>query len=161
MSENNKDIPIGSKKKMAAILADSFMEVTIGGVKRKIKPLRTYSKYKILEVMQGITHTEEDIVSVLREATTNIECAARIVAICLCNHLFTEDDEKNEELIEKETKNIMLSTNNEAEWGDVIVKAIESLNVETVFQITALADLMTKSLVGRKGMMERMKSEVS
>lgn len=158
MSEQ-KDVPIASKKKMAAILADSFMEVTIGGEKRKIKPLRTYSKYKILEVMQGITHTESDIVSVMREAATNLENAARIVAICLCNHLFTIDDEHNEEMIEKEMKNIMLNTNNESEWGDVIVKAIESLNIESVFQITALSDLMTKSLVGRKGLTQKMLQE--
>ena len=152
---DKKEVPVNSRKKMTAILADSFMEITVAGEKRKIKPLRTYSKYKILEVIENIIHTESDTLSILKEASGNIECAARIVAICLCNHLFTPDYEKNEEMIENETRNIMLNSAYENEWAEVIVKSFESLNIESVFQITALSDLMTKSLVGRKELMNQ------
>ena len=152
---DKKEVPVNSRKKMTAILADSFMEVTVAGEKRKIKPLRTYSKYKILEVIENIIHTESDTLSILKEDSGNIECAARIVAICLCNHLFTPDYEKNEEMIENETRNIMLNSAYENEWAEVIVKSFESLNIESVFQITALSDLMTKPLVGRKELMNQ------
>ena len=154
-----KDVPIASKKKMAAILADSFMEVTIGGEKRKIKPLRTYSKYLILQTVDEILHTEKDMESILKEMAGNVYIMSKVTAICLCNHLFTNDDEKNEQLVEQETKNVMLNTTNEKEMGEVIVKALMSLDVETVFQITAHLDFMRKSFLGRKGMTQKMLQE--
>lgn len=157
--KEQKEIPNNSRKKLTSILADSAIEITFNGEKTHIRALRTYSKYKILEVMENIIHTDSDMLSVLKEASSNIECAARIVAICLCNHKFTPDYEANDAMIEKTTKDVMLNSTSESEWATVVVKALESLNIEAVFQITALVDLMTKSLVGRRGMAQKAISE--
>ena len=93
---------------------------------------------------------KDNIEKIMREVAINLEYSAEIVAIILCNHKFSNDVEANDKLIEEKKLEVLLESDNEQEWIEIVFKALNSLVVESVFTITALSDLMTQSLRRRK-----------
>ena len=147
------DVNLETGKRMAEILADSPIVIKLDRTEIKIRSLRVYTKYKIYEVYNKIKATESDIDSIVAEAANNLLYSAEIVAIIICNDKFTTDLEANEKMIEQKTLEIMLSKDiDESEWALIVLKALQSLDVASVFQITALIEAMTASLRGRKEM---------
>lgn len=147
------DVNIETGKRMSEILADSPIIIKLDRTEVKIRSLRVYTKYKIYEVYNKIKATESDLESIIEEAATNLKYSAEIVAIILCNDKFTTDLDENEKLIEQKTLEIMLSNDiDESDWALIVLKALQSLDIASVFQITALIEAMTASLRGRKEM---------
>ena len=95
-------------------------------------------------------YLQENIEKIMREVATNLEYSAEIVAIILCNDKFTIDTDANDKLVEDKKLEVLLESENEQEWIEIVFKALNSLVVESVFTITALSDLMTQSLRRRK-----------
>lgn len=155
------DVNLETGKRMAEILADSPIVIKLDRTEIKIRSLRVYTKYKIYEVYNKIKATESDIDSIVAEAANNLLYSAEIIAIIICNDKFTTDLDANEKMIEQKTLEIMLSKDiDESEWALIVLKALQSLDVASVFQITALIEAMTASLRGRKEMIVGMNQEI-
>lgn len=157
----NNEVSSETSNRMAEILADSPITIKLSNKEVKIRSLRVYTKYKIYEVYNKIKATESDIESIIKEAATNLLYSAEIIAIILCNDKFTTDLDANEQMIESKTLEIMLDKDiDESEWAIIVLKAMQSLDVSSVFQITALIKAMTASLRGRKEMIVGMNQEI-
>ena len=138
-------------ERVADVMTDAPIEIKLGGKKHIIRALRPYSKYRIFSVYNKMAKNEKDnIEKIMREVAINLEYSAEIVAIILCNHKFSNDVEANDKLIEEKKLEVLLDSENEQEWIEIVFKALNSLVVESVFTITALSDLMTQSLRRRK-----------
>lgn len=149
--EKGKYVEAEVSERIADVMTDAPIEVKLGGKKHIIRALRPYSKYRIFSVYNKMAKNEkENIEKIMREVATNLEYSAEIVAIILCNDKFTIDVAANDNLVEDKKLEVLLESENEQEWIDIVFKALNSLVVESVFTITALSDLMTQSLRRRK-----------
>ena len=138
-------------ERVADVMTDAPIEIKLGGKKHVIRALRPYSKYRIFSVYNKMAKNEKDnIEKIMREVAINLEYSAEIVAIILCNHKFSNAVDANDKLIEEQKLEVLLDSENEQEWIEIVFKALNSLVVESVFTITALSDLMTQSLRRRK-----------
>lgn len=149
--EKGKFVEAEVSERIADVMTDAPIEVKLGGKKHIIRALRPYSKYRIFSVYNKMAKNEKDnIEKIMREVATNLEYSAEIVAIILCNDKFTIDTDANDKLVEDKKLEVLLESENEQEWIEIVFKALNSLVVESVFTITALSDLMTQSLRRRK-----------
>ena len=149
--EKGKFVEAEVSERIADVMTDAPIEVKLGGKKHIIRALRPYSKYRIFSVYNKMAKNEKDnIEKIMREVATNLEYSAEIVAIILCNDKFTIDTDANDKLVEDKKLDVLLESENEQEWIEIVFKALNSLVVESVFTITALSDLMTQSLRRRK-----------
>lgn len=149
--EKGKFVEAEVSERIAEVMTDAPIEVKLGGKKHIIRALRPYSKYRIFSVYNKMAKNEkENIEKIMREVATNLEYSAEIVAIILCNDKFTIDPAANDKLVEDKKLEVLLESENEQEWIEIVFKALNSLVVESVFTITALSDLMTQSLRRRK-----------
>ena len=149
--EKGKFVEAEVSERIADVMTDAPIEVKLGGKKHIIRALRPYSKYRIFSVYNKMAKNEkENIEKIMREVATNLEYSAEIVAIILCNDKFTIDTDANDKLVEDKKLEVLLESENEQEWIEIVFKALNSLVVESVFTITALSDLMTQSLRRRK-----------
>lgn len=149
--EKGKFVEAEVSERIAEVMTDAPIEVKLGGKKHIIRALRPYSKYRIFSVYNKMAKNEkENIEKIMREVATNLEYSAEIVAIILCNDKFTIDTGANDKLVEDKKLEVLLESENEQEWIEIVFKALNSLVVESVFTITALSDLMTQSLRRRK-----------
>ena len=149
--EKGKFVEAEVSERIAEVMTDAPIEVKLGGKKHIIRALRPYSKYRIFSVYNKMAKNEKDnIEKIMREVATNLEYSAEIVAIILCNDKFTIDVAANDKLVEDKKLEVLLESENEQEWIEIVFKALNSLVVESVFTITALSDLMTQSLRRRK-----------
>lgn len=149
--EKGKFVEAEVSERIAEVLTDAPIEVKLGGKKHIIRALRPYSKYRIFSVYNKMAKNEkENIEKIMREVATNLEYSAEIVAIILCNDKFTIDTAANDKLVEDKKLEVLLESESEQEWIEIVFKALNSLVVESVFTITALSDLMTQSLRRRK-----------
>ena len=149
--EKGKFVEAEVSERIADVMTDAPIEVKLGGKKHIIRALRPYSKYRIFSVYNKMAKNEKDnIEKIMREVATNLEYSAEIVAIILCNDKFTIDVAANDKLVEDKKLEVLLESENEQEWIEIVFKALNSLVVESVFTITALSDLMTQSLRRRK-----------
>lgn len=149
--EKGKFVEAEVSERIAEVMTDAPIEVKLGGKKHIIRALRPYSKYRIFSVYNKMAKNEkENIEKIMREVATNLEYSAEIVAIILCNDKFTIDTDANDKLVEDKKLEVLLESENEQEWIEIVFKALNSLVVESVFTITALSDLMTQSLRRRK-----------
>ena len=92
-----KDFPIDVKKKILDIINDTPSLVRLGDKEYKVKNLRYYSLYRIFSLAAKMKKNDEKLDSdnkILSALCTDIDAMCEIVAIVLCNHLFTADGDK-------------------------------------------------------------------
>lgn len=149
--QKGKFVEPEASERVAEVMTDAPIEIKLGGKKKVIRALRPYSKYRIFSVYNRMAKNEADNVEkIMREVATNLEYSAEIVAIILCNDKFSIDTDANDKLVEETKLDVLLNSESEQEWVEIVFKALNSLVVESVFTITALSDLMTQSLRRRK-----------
>lgn len=149
--QKGKFVEPEASERVAEVMTDAPIEIKLGGKKQVIRALRPYSKYRIFSVYNKMAKNEADNVEkIMREVACNLEYSAEIVAIILCNDKFTIDTNANDKLVEETKLDVLLNSESENEWVEIVFKALNSLVVESVFTITALSDLMTQSLRRRK-----------
>lgn len=139
-----------AQKRLLDIMADSPTLVKLGDNEWEIRDLRSYSRIKIAEVFTKIETTDSSVQNIILKEATNLKYSAEIVAIVLLNHTFTEDVLDNEKRIKQMTTKVLLGTVDENQWVSIILQAVNSLNIESVFTITALAKVISTSLLTRK-----------
>ena len=168
--ENNEsafdDFPIDIKRDIVSIILDSPTIVRLDGKEFKMKNLRYYSIYRIAKICLDMKEADslmvDDDNKVVTALCTDLDAMCEIMAIVLCNHLFTPDGvsdneeaiERNERWISKMKMKVMNSTFEPNEWAAIIIGAIKSIDLSAFFLLKKSVSMATASLLTRK-----MKSE--
>ena len=160
------DFPIDIKRDIVSIILDSPTIVRLDGKEFKMKNLRYYSIYRIAKICLDMKEADslmvDDDNKVVTALCTDLDAMCEIMAIVLCNHLFTPDGvsdneeaiERNERWISKMKMKVMNSTCEPNEWAAIIIGAIKSIELSAFFLLKKSVSMATASLLTRK-----MKSE--
>lgn len=156
------DFPIDIKREITDIILDSPSIVHLGGNEYMVKDMRFYSVYRIAKLCLDMKQADELMVDddnkIVTALCTDLDAMCEVMAIILCNHLFTPegvgDNEeatmRNERLISKMKMKVMNSTFEPNEWAAIILGAIKSIDLSAFFLLKKSVSMATDSLLMRK-----------
>ena len=156
------DFPIDIKREITDIILDSPSLVHLGGNEYMVKDMRFYSVYRIAKLCLNMKQADELMVDddnkIVTALCTDLDAMCEVMAIILCNHLFTPegvgDNEeatmRNERLISKMKMKVMNSTFEPNEWAAIILGAIKSIDLSAFFLLKKSVSMATDSLLMRK-----------
>ena len=170
MAEDNndgdgfKDFPIDVKMDIIDIINDSPSLVRLGEKEYMVKGMRYYSVFRICRLaldMKQADGTLDDDNKLVTALCTDLDAMCEIMAIVLCNHLFTPDDvrsyddvgatmTRNDKLIQVMKMKVMNSTFDIGQWAAIILGAIKSIDLSGFFLLKKSASMLTDSLLMRK-----------
>lgn len=157
-----KDFPIDIKRSITDIILDSPSIVHLGGKEYKVKNMRFYSIYRIAKLCMDMKESDnlsvDDDNKIVTALCTDLDSMCEILAVILCNHLFTPDDvhdgeeamSRNDRLVQKMKAKVMNSTYEPNEWAAIIVGAIKSIDLSAFFLLKKSVSMATDSLLMRK-----------
>lgn len=156
-----RDFPIDIKRDIVDIINDTPSLVRLGTKDYTVKNMRYYSVYRIARLcmdMRKADETLDDDNKVITALCTDLDAMCEIMAIILCNHLFTADgnitDEegktRNELYISKMKNKVMNSTFEANQWAAIIIGAIKSVDLSAFFLLRKSVSTLTDSLLTRK-----------
>ena len=157
-----KDFPIDIKRDITDIILDSPSLVHLGGREYTVKDMRFYSVYRIarlcLDMQQADALMVDDDNKIVTALCTDLDAMCEVMAIILCNHLFTPDGvgdneeamARNERWISKMKMKVMNSTFEPNEWSAIILGAIKSIDLSAFFLLKKSVSMATDSLLMRK-----------
>ena len=159
-----KDFPIDVKRNIVDIINDTPSLVMIGDKEYRVKGMRYYSLYRICRLVMNMRKGDEsldDDNKVIMALCTDLDAMCEIMAIVLCNHLFTPDDihgyddvdevmSRNDKLVSVMKAKIMNSTFEENQWAAIILGVIKSIDLSTFFLLRKSVSTLTDSLLMRK-----------
>ena len=157
-----KDFPIDVKKDILDIILDSPSIVHLGGKQYEIKGLRFYSIYRISKLCLDMRSADELMIDddnkIVTALCTDLDAMCEIMAIILCNHLFTPEGvtsaegakARNEHFISVMKMKVMNSTYEPNEWAAIIIAAIKSVDLSAFFLLKKSVSMATDSLLMRK-----------
>ena len=162
--EGIKDFPIDIKRDIVSIINDSPSLVLLGNKEYMVKNMRYYSLYRICQIVIDLhknDSTLDDDNKILMALCTDLDAMCEIVAIVLCNHLFTPDKIKtyddvdevmshNDKLIQVMKAKVMNSTFDTNQWANIILGAIKSIDLSGFFLLKKSVSTLTDSLLTRK-----------
>ena len=166
--ENNEDgfndFPIDVKKDIVATINDSPSLVKLGEKEYIVKNMRYYSVYRICKLaldMKQADETLDDDNKLVTALCTDLDAMCEIMAIVLCNHLFTPEGIKsyddvdstmsrNDKLIKVMKSKVMNSTFDIGQWAAIIIGALKSIDLSGFFLLKKSASMLTDSLLMRK-----------
>jgi hypothetical protein len=102
--------------------------------------------------------TDQKIIMAL---CTDLDAMCEIMAVVLCNHLFTPDDihgfddvdsvmSRNDKLVQVMKAKVMNSTFDTNQWAAIILGAIKSIDLSGFFLLKKSVSTLTDSLLTRK-----------
>ena len=151
------DFPIDIKRNIVDIINDTPSLVRLGDKEYKVKNMRYYSLYRICNLVlemrknDATLDTDQKIITAL---CTDLDAMCEIMAIVLCNHLFTPDnenaDERNDAYIRKMKIVVMNSTYDANQWAAIVIGAIKSIDLSAFFLLKKSVSTLTDSLLMRK-----------
>ena len=172
MKENNveqakqemSDFPIDIKKDIVDILNDTPSLVKLGDREYRVKDMRYYSLYRICNLVMDMRKADESLDTdnkVIMALCTDLDAMCEIVAIVICNHLFTPDDihnfedvdevmSRNDKLVKMMKTKVMMSTYDTNQWAAIILGAIKSIDLGGFFLLRKSVSTLTDSLLARK-----------
>lgn len=172
MKENNieqtkqemSDFPIDIKKDIVDILNDTPSLVKLGDREYRVKNMRYYSLYRICNLVMDMRKADESLDTdnkVIMALCTDLDAMCEIVAIVICNHLFTPDDihnfedvdevmSRNDKLVKMMKAKVMMSTYDTNQWAAIILGAIKSIDLGGFFLLRKSVSTLTDSLLARK-----------
>ena len=172
MKENNveqtkqemSDFPIDIKKDIVDILNDTPSLVKLGDREYRVKNMRYYSLYRICNLVMDMRKADESLDTdnkVIMALCTDLDAMCEIVAIVICNHLFTPDDihnfedvdevmSRNDKLVKTMKAKVMMSTYDTNQWAAIILGAIKSIDLGGFFLLRKSVSTLTDSLLARK-----------
>ena len=157
-----KDFPIDIKRSIAEIITDSPSLVVLDGREYRVKDMRYYSVYRIAKLCMDMKEADELMVDddnkIVTALCTDLDAMCEVMAIILCNHLFTPDGvqdyeesvTRNERWISKMKMKVMNSTYEPNEWAAIILGAIKSIDLSAFFLLKNSVSMATDSLLMRK-----------
>lgn len=167
------NIPDEIRREIIDIINDSPTLQKVGEHEYRVFKLRAYSLNRIFKVAIKLRQEDDKIdddKKLMYALCTDIESCAEIVAIILCNHLFRADDvtdyqsaldilDRNDKLIEFMKTRILMDTIDTHQWAAIIMSAIQSVDLSSVFiSLKLVADIMVSTTNLRKATVEQFKS---
>ena len=158
------DFPIDIKRDIVDILNDTPSLVMLGDKEYRVKNMRYYSLYRICNLVMDMKKGDETLDTdnkVIMALCTDLNAMCEIVAIVICNHLFTPDDihsfedidevmSRNDKLIKVMKTKVMMSTYDTNQWAAIILGAIKSIDLGGFFLLRKSVSTLTDSLLARK-----------
>ena len=154
------EIPNELKEEIINIMNDCPNIQKLGDKEYKVFNLRMYSLNRILKLGLNLCKDNpEDITDdrkMMFALCTDLDSGCEILAIILCNHLFSPDNVNkddidsvytyNDNLIRYMKAKILNSTVEPNQWSSIILGAIKSIDLSSVFTMLVLVKQYTVSL---------------
>ena len=167
------DFPIDIKRDIVDIINDTPSLVTLGDREYRVKNMRYYSLYRICRLVMDMRQADQsldDDNKVIMALCTDLDAMCEIMAIILCNHLFTPDKIKtyddvdevmshNDKLVSVMKAKVMNSTFDTNQWAAIILGAIKSIDLSGFFLLRKSVSTLTDSLLTRKKKSEETASQ--
>lgn len=162
--QDENDFPIDIKRDIVDILNDTPSLVRLGDKDYVVKNMRFYSVFRICRLalaMKQADETLDDDNKLVTALCTDLDSMCEIMAIVLCNHLFTPDGVKsyddvdatmsrNDKLVQVMKMKVMNSTFEANQWAAIILGAIKSIDLSAFFLLKKSVSMATDSLLMRK-----------
>lgn len=159
-----KEFPIDIKRDIIDIINDTPSLVTLGDTEYRVKNMRYYSLYRISRLVMNMRLADESLDTdqkVIMALCTDLDAMCEIMAIILCNHLFTPDEIKtfedvddimsrNDKYVAIMKAKVMNSTFDTNQWAAIILGAIKSIDLSGFFLLRKSVSTLTDSLLMRK-----------
>ena len=158
-----EDFPIDVKRKILDIINDCPSLVRLGEKEYSVKNMRYYSLYRICRLVMDMHKADEKLDSdnkIIMALCTDLDAMCEIMAIVLCNHLFTPNGDEIETLEQVRTKNdyyisvmkarVMQSTFDVNQWAAIVLGAIKSIDLSGFFLLKKSVSTLTDSMLMRK-----------
>lgn len=151
-----KDFSLDIKRNIIDIINDAPSLVRLGDKEYRVKDMRYYSIYRICKLVTDMRKADETLDTdnaVITALCTDLDAMCEIMAIVLCNHLFTpsdDADERNDEMIRRMKMKVMNSTYDANQWAAIILGAIQSIDLSAFFLLKKSVSTLTDSLLMRK-----------
>ena len=161
-SDEFQDFPIDVKRDIVSIINDTPSLVRLGNKEYRVQGMRYYSLYRICGLVMDMRKADETLDTdqkVITALCTDLDAMCEIMAIVLCNHLFTPsgnletwDDvkTKNDYYISVMKAVVMQSTYDENQWAAIVLGAIKSIDLSAFFLLKKSVSMLTDSLLTRK-----------
>lgn len=164
LSKEIKEFPIDIQRNIVEIINDTPSLVMLGDNEYMVKNMRYYSLYRICKLaldMRQADETLDDDNKIITALCTDLDAMCEIIAIVLCNHLFTPDNvntyddvcatkTRNDKLVEVMKMKVMNSTFEANQWAAIIIGAIKSIDLTGFFLLRKSVNMLTDSLLTRK-----------
>lgn len=158
------DFPIDIKRDIIDIINDTPSLVKLGDKEYMVKDMRYYSLYRICRIVTDMKKSDEsldDDNKVITALCTDLDAMCEVMAIVLCNHLFTPDEVKtykdvssvmsrNDRYIAIMKAKVLNSTFDTNQWAAIILGAIKSIDLSGFFLLRKSVSTLTDSLLMRK-----------
>lgn len=158
------EFPIDVQRDILDIINDTPSLVKLGDKEYRVKDMRYYSLYRICRLVMDMRKADETLDTdqkVITALCTDLDAMSEIMAIVLCNHLFTPDkiktyddvDEtmsRNDKLIQVMKAKVMFSTFDTNQWAAIVLGAIKSIDLSGFFLIKKSVSTLSASLLTRK-----------
>ena len=169
--QETKDFPIDVKRDIVDILNDTPSLVMLGDKEYSVKNMRYYSLYRICRLVMDMRKADESLDTdnkVIMALCTDLDAMCEIMAIVLCNHLFTpegntltweETTTRNDYYVSVMKAKVMNSTFDTNQWAAIILGAIKSIDLSGFFLLRKSVSTLTDSLLMRKRKSEETASQ--
>jgi len=159
-----QDFPIDIKRDIIDIINDTPSLVVLGEKEYRVKNMRYYSLYRICRLVTDMKKEDASLDTdnkILMALCTDLDAMCEIMAIILCNHLFTPDEIKsfedvdsvmsrNDKWVAIMKAKVMNSTFDTNQWAAIILGAIKSIDLSGFFLLRESVSTLTDSLLMRK-----------
>ena len=165
-----QDFSIDVKRDILDIINDAPSLVKLGDKEYRVQNMRFYSLYRICRLVMDMRKADEtldDDNAVITALCTDLDAMCEIMAIVLCNHLFTPDGvtdmedtmSRNDKMISIMKMKVMNSTYEPNQWAAIILGAIQSVDLSAFFLLKKSVSMATDSLLTRKKKSEETASQ--
>ena len=154
--------PIDVKRNIVDIINDTPSLVRLGEKDYKVQNMRYYSLYRICNLVMDMRKADETLDTdqkIITALCTDLDAMCEIMAIVLCNHLFTPSGNletwesvktKNDYYISVMKAVVMQSTYDANQWAAIVLGAIKSIDLSAFFLLKKSVSTLTDSLLTRK-----------
>ena len=156
MEDNEiKDFSIDVKRDIIDIINDTPSLVKLGDRNYVVKNMRYYSLYRICRLVMDMRKADDDLSDdnkIIYALCTDLSAMAEILAIILCNHMFTaeQSDDERDAIVETMKRKIYGSEFDINEWAAIVLAAIKSIDLSSFFLLKKSVSTLTDSLLTRK-----------
>lgn len=157
-----QDFPIDVRRDIIDIINDTPSLVRLGEKEYRVQDMRYYSLYRICRLVTDM-HKADDVLDddnkIITALCTDLDAMCEIMAVVLCNHLFTPDGNvatlddvmtRNDRLVSVMKAKVMQSTFEPNQWAAIILGAIKSIDLSGFFLLKKSVSTLTDSLLTRK-----------
>lgn len=158
------EFTIDTQRDILDIINDAPSLVKLGSKEYRVKDMRYYSLYRICRLVMDMRKADETLDTdnkVIMALCTDLDAMSEIMAIVLCNHLFTPENIKNyddveetmsrnDRLIKVMKAKVMYSTFDTNQWAAIILGAIKSIDLSGFFLLKKSVSTLSTSLLTRK-----------